>query len=206
MVPDAEGKLFPTSLPRPRPQSLLTLPPHVGVAFAGYSDWWIYIEGERTQQRWSGRLSIEKASEKLEKPIWIAQYLGRKSSRLSERPSVEAARGELLKALQDILPVAETIRAYEDWFRYALSQLDSGDPKPKFHADMLPPVGYSVGARQLAFAASSSWVFGGMGSWNECDAWPRAARDLRSRTTSRLYNAVMRALVDSVNSFDPKSR
>jgi hypothetical protein len=174
---------------------------HVAVAFAGFSDWWIYVEGERDQEQWGGRLG--KAEHPNGRRIWINRYFGGEAKRIQVTYNLNASSTHLQSALEDTLEVAEKIKYFDDWFRYALSQLGSIKPTPKFHPDMLPTVGYSLLARQVAFAASSAWVFGGMGSWNDVIVDP-AFKERYDTVTRQLYDSVLQALIDSVNSFDSR--
>lgn len=70
--------------------------------------------------------------------------------------------------------------------------------------DSLLPDRYSVEAKQLIFAVRNSWVFGGMGSWN--DSPPYYAHEMGKENeykelTSLLYDTMLKCIQASVNSY-----
>lgn len=78
---------------------------------------------------------------------------------------------------------------------------DSPSPEPPYHPDMLPQTGYSVEARQLLAMATRSWVFGGMGSWNDVGFGDPDVQAEYEEITSRLYGAVVDAIRAATKAF-----
>src|SRR4051794_262143 len=59
--------------------------------------------------------------------------------------------------------------------------LTAVEPTAPYHPDILPSAGYTLAARQLLAGAVASFVFGGMGSWNDVVSH-------RSRTRTKVRN------------------
>ncbi|WP_288942563.1 hypothetical protein [uncultured Alistipes sp.] len=76
-----------------------------------------------------------------------------------------------------------------DYIEYNVSQIAR---------DILPKNNYSIDALQLLFAAFSSFVFGGMGSWNDGVAKNHKKHKELSKI---LYEDIVDAIVSAVNSF-----
>lgn len=82
------------------------------------------------------------------------------------------------------------------WFTDALAR----PSVIRYHPDML--LGrYPDAARSLAARAAASWVFGGMGSWNDVHVPGPDEEDMR-RLSNALYDAVRDAVVTVVNNAD----
>jgi hypothetical protein len=86
-------------------------------------------------------------------------------------------------------------------FTRSLEILDSPTPTAPFHSDMLPESGFSLEARQVLASAAQSYVFGGMGSWNDMGFENPEINKEYERVTKALYEAVKLAIVMASNSF-----
>jgi hypothetical protein len=89
------------------------------------------------------------------------------------------------------------------WFTKSLEILDSPTPTAPFHPDMLPATGFSLEARQVLASAAQSYVFGGMGSWNDLGFEKPEINKEYKRVTKELYEAVKLAIAMASNSFVP---
>jgi hypothetical protein len=87
------------------------------------------------------------------------------------------------------------------WFTKSLEILDSPTPTAPFHLDMLPASGFSLEARQVLASAAQSYVFGGMGSWNDMGFEKPELNKEYERVTKELYEAVKFAIAMASNSF-----
>ncbi len=185
---------------RPFPGKLL---PHVSVAFARRQCWGILAGGEKKAQLWSSSWQCEQPGTR--KP-WKVTYAANRRSRrgLRRAPDLVRRSAELAERLREIKTFAETqgLRDWAEWFERALLRL--GDPSAaiRYHPDLLPTCGYSPLAREVVAAAVEAWVFGGMGSWNDLSI-PAAKHLTYQRLSARLYDAVLLAIQDGVNSFAP---
>ena len=88
------------------------------------------------------------------------------------------------------------------WFTKSLEMLDSSAPTAPFHPDLLPTSGFSLEARQVLASAVQSYVFGGMGSWNDIGFEKPEVQKEYERITKELYDAVKIATVMASNSFE----
>jgi hypothetical protein len=64
-------------------------------------------------------------------------------------------------------------------------------------------VGYSLEARRLVAAAVRSWVFGGMGSWNDIGFSDPALLSVYNSVSEDLYMSVIEGFRDGINSLEP---
>lgn len=92
-----------------------------------------------------------------------------------------------------------------DWFakvfdngRVALE----GKPTDKAGYDLVPESILPADARHLLAAVHWSWVFGGMGSWNDV-SFEGADQEIYQRSSQELYRALNEALIVAVNALPP---
>lgn len=90
---------------------------------------------------------------------------------------------------------------WANWFTKSLEILDSSSPTTPFHPDMLPLSGFTLEARQVLASAAQSYVFGGMGSWNDMGFQKSEINKEYERVTKELYEAVKLSIVMASNSF-----
>ena len=104
----------------------------------------------------------------------------------------------VLKQISDFAGQFEYTQHWKTNFETARQTLFDYEPH---EADEFIPHGlYSKEARQLIETAFSSWVFGGMGSWND-QAFSGDDQDEYQMLSSDLYDAICRAIVSGVNSY-----
>jgi hypothetical protein len=90
---------------------------------------------------------------------------------------------------------------WADCFAKSLQLLNSPDPEPPYHPDMLPETGFDLEARQVMAAAAQAYVFGGMGSWNDLAFADKDLNNEYQRITRELYEAVKMSIMITSNSF-----
>jgi hypothetical protein len=90
---------------------------------------------------------------------------------------------------------------WANWFTDSLEILDSPNPQAPFNSDMLPDSGFSLDARQILASAVQTYVFGGMGSWNDMGFEKPEIHKEYERITKELYEAVKFAIVMASNSY-----
>jgi hypothetical protein len=90
---------------------------------------------------------------------------------------------------------------WADCFSKSLELLDSTNPVPPYHADMLPDTGFSLEARQVMAAAAQAYVFGGMGSWNDMGFADKSLNEEYQKVTKELYETVKMSIVIVSNSY-----
>jgi len=137
---------------------------------------------------------------------WDVEYQGFNEVFPDESSSVEAGAEQLKAALIDIRDFARDMDLH--WaktFEGALARL-AGEEGPSYLGDMSSAGALTPEAEQLMHACQASWVFGGMGSWNDIymvgDTYmmdcPRYAA-----VSAALFDAINQSLVAATNSRFP---
>lgn len=136
-----------------------------------------------------------------EQKIWRVTYstTGEKVNGLASGRSVSDAKRELRDVLDEITAFAEGT-SWQDTFKTALAALSSESPELDYYHQDLLAGDVHLELRQLFYAAAKSWVFGGMGWWN--DQYFEDAKKQRTfeQLTSNLFDAVNRAFEAALNS------
>ena len=92
-----------------------------------------------------------------------------------------------------------------DWFAKAFdagrAALD-GKPTGMVGYDLAPDAILTPDARDLLAAVQASWVFGGMGSWNDV-GFEGADREIYLRSSQDLYRALNEAVIVAANACSP---
>jgi hypothetical protein len=180
------------------------------VTFAGEGAWGILGHGERRDRAWYPSWSVNRDGvdpDDHRPRIWEICYRLRRRFRTSEPKPVdlEARRDQLRGALDRATEFARDdpyLSTFAPWFEEAKQLGTSSAPVIPWHSDMLPTAGYPLAARQLIAMGARSWVFGGMGSWNDV-GFSEAAKAAEYKDVSqRLYRAILDGIRDAANSFD----
>ncbi len=121
----------------------------------------------------------------------------------STRNDLMRAKGAMRKALTGISKFAQRHDlGFVECFERGLKALDS--PSPLSNCRYHPLIAarlYPLEARQLTAASWHSWVFGGMGSWNDAGFTDIQKMQQFERATDRVVTALLRGMQVSVNSF-----
>lgn len=158
---------------------------------SGISDYWEAHWKAGDQQREDRR-------------IWQVTY-GRVAR---NRPMGESGQADLQALRQDFRNTLEEIRVFAikqnlegfaNCFSRGLEDLGSESPANGFHKELLSASLLPSPAIQLLSAAQSSWVFGGMGSWNDL-GFEGQDQETYERLSEALYHVVNRAVVCATNS------
>ena len=169
------------------------LPDHISAAFVGGGSGWL-LEARRSD---SSDIYREMYHQGHKKQLVRVQESG---GRLQDSSwSVEVARRNLSEVLEATAELASRHKYTTHWadlFHRAKNVLDEHIPSP---ADSFLPAGMlSTAAHQLLSAVESSWVFGGMGSWNDL-SFPGRDQDLYGELTARLYDTICKCIVAGAN-------
>jgi hypothetical protein len=181
-------RIVPISWKDERPD----LPDRCAVAFAGSGSWAIISEGTKANLVWR-QLYME--SGRGEALTFIGTPIEGPLPAYSS--DLEAAEANLRKALRDILEFTQKEGLGKNWeaiFTNALFILDSEGESHVSISALLPEGAYSHRARRLMAAASESWVFGGMGSWNDT-----GGGEGYSKVSDGLYAAMIDAIITATN-------
>jgi hypothetical protein len=177
------------------------LSPHLAAAFAGGGSGAILAPGSRTSTMWRATWGVTDRDAP-DRRIWSATYRYLEVDVAPVRPAVEATANRLVEALKAARAFAAemSLGHWASWFAEALSQWEEPGRTPKFHADLFPPGLFEERAVRLASMAQSSYVFGGMGSWNDLMFDGAAERRTYADVSSELYAAMLEGFAAAVNS------
>jgi hypothetical protein len=115
--------------------------------------------------------------------------------------SVGKSREKLRDVLQELSEFAGKFDHSKHWavnFNNALSALETFEPSAS--DEFLPAGIYSKEARQLIEGAFASWVFGGMGSWNDM-SFDGDNQDRYQLLSGDLYSTLCNVIVSGINSY-----
>ena len=180
-----------------RPTGDPDFPDHISSAFVGGGSIWIIeVQSDRGSDLYADAKFLDTYLPKAK-----SQYVRfeRGVHHLANDPSVDDARTRLNDALTNISEFAgryEHLTHWADIFNRARKCLTTYEPPVD---DFLLPFGIlPKKALQLIRAAFGSWVFGGMGSWNDVAFSGEAGYECSSLTDA-LYEAVCVALMAGAN-------
>ena len=178
------------------------LPDHLSAAFAGGgSRWFIEVQFEGKSHLYLGGWVPTEGSVS---DAWKTHHvrIERDIDHIEDlTPSVTESReqiGSVLKNLSGFAGRFDHTKNWVDNFNSALETLEKFDPQVS--DDFIPAGIYSKDARQLIETAFRSWVFGGMGSWNDF-AFSGDDQDQYTTLSKKLYSIVCQSIVSGVNSY-----
>jgi hypothetical protein len=179
------------------------LPEHIAVGFAGGVPRAIQADMPGGYELW---YPLWETGGPKEKP-WNVTYRGLLFAYSHVMPPLPM---ELVKLkLRDAIAEAEAFSRrpevdadqWADIFEKSLQLLDSQNPVPPYHTDILPEDGFNLVSRQIMAAAMQAYVFGGMGSWNDMGFADKTLNGEYQKITADLYQAVNMSIVIASNSF-----
>jgi len=169
------------------------------VAFAGAGTWSLLATG-RTNEVWRSSWEVSDLHAP-EQRIWHVSYRGATLDAPAEPPRPDAREAAL--RLRDAIGATKEFAAAngaEEWVEVFDTALRGGADTDR---DLLPGR-FPAEARELSAMASASWVFGGMGSWNDL-SFQGPLRERYERVSEDLYLAALDALVAATSSdLDPR--
>ena len=190
--------------PRPRQHQVgsHSVGDHTLAAFSGGGGRWLLVAtGGKSSEFWWPDWKVGDR-DAADSRIWNVTYTGKAQVGVSfpDDPSLEQARDRLWSCLYEIHAFAlETdVSPWPDLFSRAIASIEAGPPERTAHSDMVPD-GYPEDARRLLVSAAQSWVFGGMGSWNDLAFDTRELEDRYDRLSRELYAAILSAITAAVN-------
>lgn len=184
----------------PGSASASPLPQHIAAAFAGGGSWSLLATGPRGTEAWTPTWGLADPSTADDR-IWDISCTGVTVDAGVRPPAIDLdeAEADLEQALEGIRAfAAEHERGtWADFFEQALTPPDPATEQRTF--DVLPPA-YPTAAHRLLARASASWVFGGMGSWNDLGRFDTPEVDARYDAVSAdLHRAILAAVMAAVN-------
>lgn len=169
----------------------------------GGGTWVIETIYTQSSDLWYGgwKVTREQASDNR---IWSVEYRQIEDGIIPRnfQLDTQTQRERLSEILIAIAEFANRIdqKNYAQVFCKALKSLKEQSPETDFyHADLLPEHVYSLEERQLLFAACRSWVFGGMGSWNDIVLDDEQLRWEYHHLSKALYTAINQSIIAAIN-------
>jgi hypothetical protein len=141
------------------------------------------------------------------KKIWSVGYvrIAKNYNFNVEYPSkLNKIKNNLLKDLNEILKFAKEndITNFAKFFENGLNCLNSNKPfdiKEVYHKDLIPENYLNLEASQILAACHTSWVFGGMGSWNDM-GFEGKKQKVYEKVSENLFKDINIGIVCAVNS------
>ncbi|GAM97167.1 hypothetical protein U91I_00792 [alpha proteobacterium U9-1i] len=185
----------------PQPgQSLLNERMSVGFVGGG-PRWLIEAAGKDSAQIWQGFDRLLDRADPQQK-IWANGYLlqGETEPQTLSADPLPLALAEFALVLEEIEQLARELHAenFAHCFVEAREALKSAPPPAGFYDDIAEYAGLDADARRALVAASSAWVFGGMGSWNDIGA-PEALSARYERQSEALFQVLQRVIAAIAN-------
>jgi hypothetical protein len=184
------------------------VPDYMLAAFVGGGGTWaILTDRQEDREMWASRWEVSRKDDPAHR-IWRVTYASVARWR-ETRPVSSMPLGEALREMKEALSAIRTfsIKQQHDfwttWFDRGLSALQS-EGAPQF-PDYVAPIclnHFPPDAQKLLASAYASWVFGGMGSWNDNVYEDPGTQSENEQVSSRLYAAICAAIQTAVNAFN----
>jgi len=172
----------------------------------GGGHWLLKTAGPSGSDYWEGRWIVGDQNH-ADRKIWQVTY-GRiavnQPPQLETPPDLESLKRRLAKNLNEISAFArrQHLDGFAKAFESGLTHLESSSPgSGLYHNDMLSHR-MPLAAAQLLSAAQSSWVFGGMGSWNDL-GFEGDEQGKYESLSEELYRLLNDSIVAAANSTAP---
>ena len=168
-------------------------------AFSGGGTWFLLATGASRAQAWQATWKVGHRDAP-DHRIWDVVYESSGVGDAPERSSLAGATERLRTSLTETRAFAleNDLSVWADWFDRALAASGADAPEAPYHPDMMASE-FPAGARRLAAAAAHSWVFGGMGSWNDLGFESKQDHGRYEALSRELYGAVLDAFVAAAN-------
>lgn len=179
------------------------IPEHVAVGFSGGVPTAIQADLPNGYELWYPRW--QTGSQDKHKP-WLVEYRGlwfpySHALPIQKMSVVKKHLRQAISRAEEFAKHSADTSYWAHWFEKSLVILDSSSSADSFQTDILPASGFSFEARQVLAAAAQSYVFGGMGSWNDMGFEKPDIQEEYERVTKELYDAVKYATIMASNSF-----
>lgn len=161
--------------------------------FANYSTYW--------SKRW--QVTRQNAEDK---KIWSVNYGRTLEKSLITNQQLDSAitTSQLKNVLKQLILFCnqQGCRNWQETFEKALNIFLSSTPnKEYYHYDLIVIKNYSLSSQQLLFAVAQSWVFGGMGSWNDMSFEKKEINEVYLKLSQQLYDLLIKGIIAVINSY-----
>jgi hypothetical protein len=186
------------------PDNRPDFPDRTSVAFVGGGGtWWIEVLLPDNNEFWAARWSAGDRDAPDQK-VWRVTYLGPFAPPVSSARPVDLVQSsrELEASLREIraFSAKHECDSFTRCFDNALETLAShGRGKHCYHHDLWPNGVLSTLGETILDACQESWVFGGMGSWNDM-VFDGEEKETYERISERLFQAINSAIEGAATS------
>lgn len=171
----------------------------------GGGTWLIEANYDQYSNYWANRWEVTNQNA-ADNKIWTVNYgmtvVKQHTSNL--QIDNEKVKNNLKQTLTAIAEFAfkQNLQGWGEQFDKAKATLESSSPENSYyHKDLIPLDNYSQTAKQVLFSAGASWVFGGMGSWNDLGFDSKEDNETYDRLSEQLYSNINEAIIAATNSF-----
>ncbi|WP_370091905.1 hypothetical protein [Streptacidiphilus sp. MAP12-20] len=175
---------------------------HVAAAFAGGLQAGLLTTGPKGNQLWRASWKAGDPAA-ADRRVWDIDYHCDEVTFTPDpfRIPVADAKGALDSALEAVAQFSQLyeLRPWDSVFAKARALLGADTFEDLYHQDLFPEGRYDLASRQLAAAAQSSWVFGGMGSWNDLGFADAEIHTEYERLSRELFAAVTQGCIAAAN-------
>ena len=178
------------------------------IAFIGGGGrWLIETEINGQAQYWLKRWELTNREDP-EQKIWTVHYmrLEEKTPPVNQHFEIDEVKIEFESVLTALIDFCkrQDLPQWGPVFLSGKNILTSPMAFPENHdLDLLVNKNYTHVAQQLLYAIDESWVFGGMGSWNDIGFEDVAVQKEYDELSGRLYAVMMKGIIAVVNSICP---
>ena len=169
----------------------------------GGGRWLIQANKSGTSDYWEANWKVGD-QQREDRRIWQVTY-GRVARNRpiggSDQADLQVLRENFRNVLEEIKAFAmkKNLAGFANCFARGLEDLGGGSSANGFHKELLNASILPSSAIQLLSAAQSSWVFGGMGSWNDL-GFDGQDQETYERLSEALYTMANQAIVAAANS------
>lgn len=169
----------------------------------GGGPWLIETVFEKSSDLWANNWQVTNRHDP-ERKIWTVQYVRIKQHVPSINLQFDPVeiKNDLNETLTAISAFAEKqkLNFWKDWFDRAIKTLQSQNPEALFfRQDMLVQKNHPLIARQLIYGGGNSFVFGGMGSWNDISFQQAEIQKEYEKISAQLYDIMNQAILCGIN-------
>ncbi|OIR12701.1 hypothetical protein GALL_57680 [mine drainage metagenome] len=171
----------------------------------GGGSWLIEAIYDNFSNYWANKWEVTNQDD-VDRKIWTVNYgLTVKQKHISNlQIDNQKVKNKLRKTLTEIANFAfkQNLQDWGEQFDKAKTILDSQTPNDNYyHKDIIPLANYSLIAKQILFAAGYSWVFGGMGSWNDLAFDNKEDDEVYNKLSEQLYSNINEAIISAINTY-----
>jgi hypothetical protein len=178
----------------------------------GGGRWLIEAWKGTTSDYWEAKWEVTNQEAK-DRRIWSVTYARISRNNIVRKTEHSGLSGIEKGLKKSVLACQSFAKRYQMdiWkasFDNAVECLDSGetDFNTIYHKDIIPLGKYSDKAKRILFAAQSTWVFGGMGSWNDMGIWNDKSFDEEEqkhyeKISDQLFSEVCKAITHATNEY-----